>query len=53
VFATFTLATDPGQIRSATDALGHATAALAARSHAERALLPWICWAARKPASKT
>jgi len=38
VLATFTLATDPGQIRSATDALGHATAALAARSRGARAL---------------
>jgi hypothetical protein len=38
VLATFTLGTDPVQIRSATDALGYATAALAARSRGARAL---------------
>jgi hypothetical protein len=38
VLATLTLGTDPVQIRSATDALGYATAALAARSRGARAL---------------
>lgn len=38
VLATHTLGTDPVQIRSATDALGYATAALAARSRGARAL---------------
>jgi hypothetical protein len=38
VLATLVLGTDPVQIRSATDALGYATAALAARSRGARAL---------------
>ncbi|MGA7840326.1 MAG: hypothetical protein WCA34_05375 [Candidatus Acidiferrales bacterium] len=38
VLPTLTLGTDPVQIRSATDALGYATAALAARSRGARAL---------------
>ena len=38
VLATLTLGTDPVQIRSATDALAYATAALAARSRGARAL---------------
>jgi hypothetical protein len=38
VLATLTPGTDPVQIRSATDALGYATAALAARSRGARAL---------------
>jgi hypothetical protein len=38
VLATLTLGTDPVQIRSATDALGYATAALAASSRGARAL---------------
>lgn len=38
VLAPLTLGTDPVQIRSATDALGYATAALAARSRGARAL---------------
>jgi hypothetical protein len=38
VLATLTLGTDPVQIRSATDALRYATAALAARSRGARAL---------------
>ena len=38
VLATLVLGTDPVQIRSATDALGYATAALAARSRSARAL---------------
>jgi hypothetical protein len=38
VLPTLTLGTDPVQIRSATDALGYATAALAARSRGSRAL---------------
>jgi len=38
VLTTLTLGTDPVQIRSATDALGYATAALAARSRDARAL---------------
>ncbi len=38
VLAALTLGTDPVQIRSATDALGYATAALAARSRGARAL---------------
>jgi hypothetical protein len=38
VLPSLTLGTDPVQIRSATDALGYATAALAARSRGARAL---------------
>jgi hypothetical protein len=38
VLPVLTLGTDPVQIRSATDALGYATAALAARSRGARAL---------------
>src|SRR5208283_1883812 len=38
VLPILTLGTDPVQIRSATDALGYATAALAARSRGARAL---------------
>jgi hypothetical protein len=38
VLATLVLGTDPVQIRSSTDALGYATAALAARSRGARAL---------------
>ncbi len=38
VLPTLTLGTDPVQIRSATDALGYATAALAARSRGARVL---------------
>jgi hypothetical protein len=38
VLASLVLGTDPVQIRSATDALGYATAALAARSRGARAL---------------
>ena len=38
ILPALTLGTDPIQIRSATDALGFATAALAARSRGARAL---------------
>jgi hypothetical protein len=41
------LGTDPVQIRSATDALGYATAALAARSRGARALAVDLLGAAR------
>jgi hypothetical protein len=47
VLPSLTLGTDPVQIRSATDALGYATAALAARSRGARALAVDLLGAAR------
>jgi hypothetical protein len=49
VLATLTLVTDPVQIRSATDALGYATAALAARSRGARVLAVDLLGAHRLP----
>src|SRR5580658_10108465 len=47
VLPILTLGTDPVQIRSATDALGYATAALAARSRGARALAADLLGAAQ------